>query len=245
VDGLNGRVLDVVVPGLLGHRLVRVAPADHKSAVALADRITNQRVLGLQIEDVELVDARGHQQERLFIDLWRERLVFDQLEKLILKNHRTFGGGHVFAHFKQAFVGHRNVPLLQVMHQVLHALGDALALGVDGFLLRLGIEGQKIAGRSGSHPLLDGKPDASACFLVGFHRVGQPHQGSGIEQIRSGIEGGHGVSAPGFARKPSVFDLQTVVQALIPHFRGVFEVLTLQGLELFRREFELRHSRIG
>jgi hypothetical protein len=35
------------------------------------------------------------------------------------------------------------------------------------------------------------------------------------------------------------------VQALIPHFRGVFEVLALQGLELFRREFELRHGRIG
>ena len=73
--------------------------------------------------------------------------------------------------------------LLQVMQHVLQALGDALALGVDGFLLRVGIEGQKVAGGAGRHPLLHGKADAGARFGVALHGIGQTHQGAGIEQV--------------------------------------------------------------
>ena len=182
-DGLDGGVFDVVIPGLLGQAGIGVAPADDKGAVALRHGVADQRVFGLQVQDVELVDAGRHQQKRLLEHLGGERLVFDQLEQLVLEHHRAFGGGHVFANFKQALVRHGHMALLQVMQHVLQALGDALALGVDGFLLRVGIEGQKIAGCAGRHPLLHGKADAGAGFGITLHGIGQAHQGAGIEQV--------------------------------------------------------------
>jgi hypothetical protein len=46
------------------------------------------------------------------------------------------------------------------LQQVLHALGNALALGVDGLLLGFGVEDQEVAGRAGVDPLLHRKVDA-------------------------------------------------------------------------------------
>ena len=203
-DGLDGGMLDVVVPGSCGQGRIGVAPAHHKGAVALLHRIADQRVLGLQVQDVELVDAGRHQQERLLIHLGRQRLVFDQLEQLVLEHHRAFGGGHVLADLEQALVGHGHMALVQVVHQVLHALGNALALGVDGLFLGLGIEGQKVAGRGGGHPLLDRKADAAAGLGVGLDRVGQAHHGAGVEQVDRGRIRRHRVAAPGLARKALV-----------------------------------------
>ena len=74
--------------------------------MALADRVANERIFGLQIEDIKLVDARRDQQERLFINLGGQGLVFDELEKLVLENHSAFGGRHVLANLEQALVGH-------------------------------------------------------------------------------------------------------------------------------------------
>jgi hypothetical protein len=71
-----------------------------------------------------------------------------------------------------------------------------------------------------------------------IHSVRQAHQGAGVEQIRGGVEGGHGVGHPGIAREAAILDLQAVVQTLVPQFRGVLEILTLQGLQLFWREFQ-------
>ena len=109
--------------------------------------IANQGIFRLQVEDVELVDARRDHQERLFIDLFGQRLVFEQLKVLVLEHHGAFGGGDVFTDLEDAFVGHRHMALLHVMKHVCQALGNALAPGFDGFFLRLGIERQKVAGR--------------------------------------------------------------------------------------------------
>lgn len=67
-------MLDVIVPVGVAQRFVRVAPADDKSTVALADRIADQRILRLQVQDVVLVDARRHQQEGSFMHLGRGSL---------------------------------------------------------------------------------------------------------------------------------------------------------------------------
>jgi hypothetical protein len=115
---------------------------------------------------VELVDARRHQQKRLLVDLGGQRLVFDELEQLVLKHHGTFGGRDVFAHLKQTFVRHGHMALLQVVHQVLHALGNAFALGFNGLFLCLCIQGQEIAGRGGCHPLLDREADTAFGLFV-------------------------------------------------------------------------------
>jgi len=206
--------------------------------VPLADGITDQGILRLQVEDVELVDAGRHQQKGLFIDLGGERLVFDQLEKFVFIDHGALGGGHVLAHLEQALVGHRDMALLHVVHQVLDAFGDALALGVDGFLLGLGVERQEVARGGRGHPLLHRKTDAAAGFGVGVHRVGQAHQGAGVEQVGGGIESRHRVVGPGLSRKTTVLDLKAVLQALVPQVSGILEILALQGLQFFRRKFD-------
>ena len=168
------------------HGRIRVAPTDDEGAVPLRYRIADQRIGGLQIEDVKLVDARRDQQKRTLVHLGGERFVFQQLEQLVFKHHRTFTGGHVFAHLKNALVGHGHMALLKVVQHVLHALGDALAFGVYGFLLRLGVEGQEVAGRRRCGPLLHRKTNTRLGFVIGVQGFGQSHHGAGIEQIQGG-----------------------------------------------------------
>ena len=243
VDGGHGAIFHVVVPGLMGQAVVGVAPAHHKGAVALFDGVADQRVLGLQVEDVELVDAGRHQQKWPLIHLGREGLVFEQLKQLVLVHHRAFGSGHVAAHLEQAFVGHRHMALRDVVQQVLHALGNALALGFDGFLLRFGIEGEEVAGCHGGHPLLHAKSDAGLGLLVGLYRLGQAHQRAGVEQVGGGRKRRHGVAGPALARKALVLDLGSALQALCPKGLGFLEVLLLQRLELGLRQLQRRCRR--
>ena len=74
--------------------------------------------------------------------------------------------------------------LLHVVQQVLNTLGNALAFGVDGLLLGLGIESHEVAGRTGIDPLLHRK--AHTCLRLGFafHRLGQRHQRLGVDEIQ-------------------------------------------------------------
>ena len=143
---LDGRVFNVIVPGFGPQGGIRIAPTHHEGAVALRHQMPNHRVIRLQIEYVKLVDARGHQQKWFFKHFGSQGLVFNELKQLILKHHGTFSGSHIAAHFKLAFVGHRYMALLHIMQQVLQTLGNAFALGVNGFLLGIDIEGQEIAG---------------------------------------------------------------------------------------------------
>ena len=183
VDGFDRGLLDVVIPSLRAQGGIRVAPTHDEGAMALRHGVTNQRVLGLQVQNIELVDARRNQQKRLLVDLGGERLVLDQLKQLVLKHHRAFSGGNVFADFKLAFVRHRHMALGQVVHHVFDAFRNALALGFDGLLLRVGVEGQKVAGRCGCQPLLNRKADARLRFGVGHYSVSKAHQGTRVQQI--------------------------------------------------------------
>src|SRR5664279_3522544 len=83
-NGADRRLVDVVVPRFLRDLFARILPADDEDTMALGHRVADQRVLGLQVEDVELVDARRHHEQRALEHLVGERLVFEQLEQLVL-----------------------------------------------------------------------------------------------------------------------------------------------------------------
>ena len=134
--------------------------------------------------------------------------------------------------------------LLHVMQHVLHALGNALAFGFNGFLLGVGIEGQKIAGRAGRQPLLHGKADAGAGLGVSLYRVGQPHQGARIEQVSRCREGRQRVVAPGLRCKTFVFGLGGAAQAGSPQGGGVLQVLLLQDLNFVLIKLNRRGLRV-
>jgi hypothetical protein len=207
--------------------------------VALLHRVADQRVLGLQVQDVELVDAGRHQQQRALEDLGRQRLVFDELEQVVLEHDGAFGGAHVAAHFEQRFIGHGDMALAQVLHEVLQALGNAFALGLQGQRLRFGVEGQEVAGRRRGHPLLDGETHAGAGFLVGLHGLGQAHQRPRVQQVGGGGERGHRVVGPGFAGETAV-GLQRLLGAGVPQGGRLAHVLLLQFLELLGGELQCR-----
>ena len=194
--------------------------------------VADEAVFRLQVQDVELVDAGRNQQEGALVDLGGQWLVLDELEEIVLEHHSAFGGGDVAADFKQRLVGLAHVALLQVMQQILHALGNALALGGDGLFLGVGVQRQEVArGRSG-HPLFNGKTHAGAQLLVAFHGVGQAHQRAAIEQVGRSREAGQRVGLPGIAGKALVLDLQLALHALVPQGSGFFGVLLLQRLQL-------------
>ena len=106
MNRLDRRLFDVVVPGRLGQRLIRIAPTYNKAAMSLGHDISDEGILGLQIQDVVLVDAGRYQQERTLVDLGRQRFVLDELEQFVLKDHGPLGRRDVATHLEQALVGH-------------------------------------------------------------------------------------------------------------------------------------------
>jgi hypothetical protein len=171
------------------------------------------------------------------VHLGRQRLVFDQLEKLVLEHHRAFGGGHVAPDLEGALVGLRDMALLHVLQQLLHALGDAFTLGREGLLQRLGVERQEVGGRRRVDPLLHREADARPGLLVALHRIGQLHQRAGVQQVHLGGVGRGRVLQPFLAGEAAVADRHRLglaiglqpLERLVP---DVGDVLQVVGLDL-------------
>jgi hypothetical protein len=147
----------------------------------------------------------------------------------------------LLAHFEQAFVGHGHMALAQVVQQVLHALGNAFALGLDGLFLRLGIHRQEVAGRCRSQPLFDREPDAVLGLAIGLHGLGQTHQRAGVEQIGGRRKRRNRVFRPGITGKSPVFRHHRARQALVPQLGHFLQVGLLDFLQLLGRNAHLRH----
>ena len=100
--------MHVILEALVAQRLVGVDPGNHEHRVAAIDRPANEGILRLQIEDVELVDPRRHDQQRGAELRFRSRRVLDQLHHRILVDHRAFRGGNVAADLEGRAIGHRD-----------------------------------------------------------------------------------------------------------------------------------------
>jgi hypothetical protein len=150
-----------------------------------------------ETEDVELVDPRRHDQERPAEHLLGRGRVLDQLHELVLEHDLARRHGHVLAQAEGAVVGHGDVqaPLapLQVVEQVLHALEQVLAAGLDGRAQDLRIGQHEVAGRQRVDPLPRVELDLPGGLLV--QPVDPAHRGLGPvggQQVRllDEIEGG-------------------------------------------------------
>ncbi|MNO88894.1 hypothetical protein D3C76_803620 [compost metagenome] len=125
---------------------VGVAPADHEHLQAILEHVLDEAVGRAQVEDVELVDLRGHHQQRPGVLLFAHRLVLDQLQQFVAKHHGTGGRGQVAAHFEGALVdlAWQAVVVAQVIEQMGHAAYKAQATAVEQFLDRQRVE-QRVA----------------------------------------------------------------------------------------------------
>src|SRR3546814_5606850 len=81
-------VVDEVLPG---EPLVRVDPGYDEHRVALVERPFDERILRLEIEDVELVDPWRDDQQRPLVDLLRRRFVLQALHALVLVDYLAGG----------------------------------------------------------------------------------------------------------------------------------------------------------
>ncbi len=177
LHGANHAVLHIIVPGQVAHAGVRVAPRHDESPVPLLDRKPHQRVVGLQIEDVVLVDRRRHEQQRPRMHALGQRGVLDELEQIVFKHHLACGSCHVAAHLENRFIGLRHSTLFQVLEPIFYAGAQAFPLRLHRFLKGLGIERQKVGRRRRIDPLLHREAQLLPRRLVGLHVFGQIEQG--------------------------------------------------------------------
>jgi hypothetical protein len=76
---------------------VGIDPGDDEHRQALRDRPADERLLGIEVENVELVDPRGDNEQRPFMDLGRARLVLDELHQRVAEDHFARCRRHVDA----------------------------------------------------------------------------------------------------------------------------------------------------
>ena len=89
----------------------------------------NERVLRLKVENVVLVNAGWHDDERALVHAVGCRDVLDQLNQLVLVDHAARRRADVVAHLECRFVGHRDSTPRQVFGEQTQALGQTGAIG--------------------------------------------------------------------------------------------------------------------
>src|SRR4029077_9493922 len=93
------------------HRCVRVFPADHKYREAMLDEEADETVLGLQVENVELVDPGRNEQQRYRVGPRAERRVLDQLDEAVSVDDLPLRDGEVLSWRESFGVGHSHPTL--------------------------------------------------------------------------------------------------------------------------------------
>ncbi len=142
--------LDIGRQAPLALRLGRVAPADDKRLLAIAQAETCQALLRAQVEYIEFVDLRRHHQQWALVHLLGDGLVLDQLQHVIAKHHGAFSGAQGLADFEGAHVdlaGHAAV-VHHVFGQVGQAIKQAFAAGFKEALDRRRV-GRAVGGGHG------------------------------------------------------------------------------------------------
>ena len=125
--------LHIVVEGFRPQALVRVDPGNHEHRDALIDTPFDEGFFRLEIEDIEFVDPRRHDQQRGAQHVFRCRLILDQLHQLILEDHLARRRRHVDADREIGGIGltnpQRAVSGLDIFRQHLHAADEVVAVG--------------------------------------------------------------------------------------------------------------------
>ena len=93
-------LLHVVGKRLLTEGAIGIDPGDDEHRQPLIDAPFDEGFFRAEIEDVELVDPRRHDQERRPQHVLGGRLVLDQLDQLVLEDHLARRDRHVAANFE-------------------------------------------------------------------------------------------------------------------------------------------------
>jgi hypothetical protein len=130
-DGARVRVEVEVALGALG-----VAPRDHEDLLALVEQVLDEAAPRREVEDVELVDRRGYDEQRHLAHALGAGLVLDQLEDLGAQDHRSLRDREVLADREPARVDAGRQPwrAREVAHELTHPARQAGPAMVDDIL---------------------------------------------------------------------------------------------------------------
>ena len=157
-------VLEVVVPGQRALLGARVAPGHQEHRVALGDRVRDEGVRGLQVEDVVLVDARRDDHQRALVDLRRWSACTGSAGSA--RSGSTTVPGVVptlrpTSNADSSVIAMR--PSRQVLGEQAHALDEARAAGLQRELHRLGVGGQRVGRAERVHHLAAARTPTAPC----------------------------------------------------------------------------------
>ena len=173
LDGVERRedaLAHVVAEALLGVARVGVDPGDHEHGQALRHRPADEALLGVEVEDVELVDPGRHDQERAAQHRLGRRRVLDELDEIVAEHDLARRVRHVdpdlealrvrLAHLELAAAG------LDVLGEHLHAAHEIGAVLLDRRADELGVRGEEVRGRQRARQLPDVELGLVAGVLV-------------------------------------------------------------------------------
>src|SRR4029077_12779788 len=106
VDGREGPFNQIIRELFAGELGARIDPRDDEYRVALINAPLDERVLWLQIQNIEFVDPRRHDEQGAALHGRRRRLVLDKLHELILENDFSRRVRDVFAKAEGPKVAH-------------------------------------------------------------------------------------------------------------------------------------------
>ncbi len=99
--------------------------------MALLDGPSDEGILLAQIEDVILVDPRRDHEKRPPERRLRAGGILNELHELVLEDHLAGGRGDIHAELECFFVRHADAAALDIGEQVVQALEQVLATGVQ------------------------------------------------------------------------------------------------------------------
>ena len=201
----------VVLERLVRETLVRIDPGDHEDGEALVHHPFDERLRRRQVQNIELVDPRRHDQQRRAVHLVRGRRVLDQLQHVVLEDDLARRHGEILADAEGRRVRLADLQqvtrALHVGHELLQALDQIGAVGGERLAHHLRIGRGEVRRREGARHLAQVVGGALARAVIEALRVGErllrPVRGDEIAllpEIEIGVRRPVGVAKPRVAR---------------------------------------------
>jgi hypothetical protein len=194
----------------------------------------DERVFGLQVEDVVLVDTGGHDHQRALRHLDGARRVLDELHELVFIDHAARSHGEIASDLEHALIGLADAAALDIGHELRQAARQALAARLERLLERLRIGRGEIRRADGVDPLLHGEARALLHARLERRLLHQVLQVARSEQVGLLQVVVVGILAPLAMREAAIpglgrrDGLAATVEQRAPQLRLFFEISGLQ-----------------
>src|ERR1700730_4296366 len=138
----------------------------------MLDEEADETVLGLQVENVELVDPGRNEQQRYRVGLRGERRVLDQLDEAVSVDDLPLRDGEVLSWRKSFGVGHSHPTLTQLGNQITQAVSHTAATRLQRLAKSRRVRRQKQGRTRRIDQLLDVEHEAMPFGRIGNLPVG-------------------------------------------------------------------------